>query len=128
MSRFWKIYVPVFVVITAAAIAVVEWRRNREKDVRAEEVPLDLDQKKMMGLSRVGSGFLVWERRTKSGAWEIWSKRINGGKERRLVPTESGRDHFCPKISPDGRRLAYLSYPRGSTGYPGMWGGTECCG
>lgn len=122
MSRLWKIYVPVFVVITAAAIAVVDWRRNRERDERAEEVPLDLDPKNMRGLSRVGSGFLVWERRTKSGAWEIWSKRLNGGKERRLVPTESGRDHFCPKISPDGKRVAYLSYPRGSTGYPGHVG------
>lgn len=120
MSRFRKLYLPVLVVVAiAVGVAVKEWRDHRKKEEAAEEVPLDLDQKRMRGMSRIGSGFLVWERRTKSGTWEIWTKRLNGGKERRLVPLETGRDHFCPKISPDGRWLAYMSFPKGSTGYPG---------
>lgn len=67
-------------------------------------------------LSRLGKGMLVWER-FREGKWQIWSQGIDGSGHRRLVPLENGRDHFCPKLSPDGRHLAYMSYERGETPY-----------
>lgn len=63
----------------------------------------------------MGDGFLVWERKVE-GTWQIWTRSLDGlTAERRLIPEEEGKDHFCPKISPDGNRLAYMSYVRGSS-------------
>lgn len=77
----------------------------------------DLDTAAMRELAKLGDGLLVWERRVK-GTWQIWMKSLDGrGGEERLVPEEEGRDHFCPKFSPDGRRLAYMSYARGESPY-----------
>ena len=71
----------------------------------------------MKELSRLGEGLLVWER-YEGKSWQIWTKNLDGsGEERRLVPEEAGRDHFCPKLSLDGSQLAYMSYERGQTPY-----------
>ena len=67
-------------------------------------------------LAALGDGFLVWESH-RGGHWRIWYRRLDGSGLRRLTPDEKGRDHFCPHISPDGRFVAYLSYPVGATGY-----------
>lgn len=80
------------------------------------EVPLGLDEKAMRNLARIGHGFLVWER-SRRDKWGIWTKRLSGGTEKQLVPEEEGRDHFCPKLSPDGTLLAYMSYARGTHPY-----------
>jgi hypothetical protein len=82
------------------------------------------DEKRVLGvnhaalreLSRLGDGMLVWER-FREGRWQIWSQGIDGSRLRRVVPLENGRDQFCPKISPDGSRLAYLSFERGMSPY-----------
>ncbi len=65
----------------------------------------------------VGEGFLVWES-NRSGAWRIWTRRLDGGEPRQLSPEERGRDHCCPHISPDGTRVAYLSLPAPFREYP----------
>lgn len=65
----------------------------------------------------LGDGFVVWES-NRGGAWRIWTKRLDGTGLRRLTPDEPGRDHCCPHISPDGRRVAYLSSPKGRPDYP----------
>ncbi|QIF04031.1 LamG-like jellyroll fold domain-containing protein [Roseimicrobium sp. ORNL1] len=84
-----------------------------------EEIPLDLDEALIKKtIARLGTGFMVWER-FRNDRWEIWVKKLSGGKEKRIIPAEEGRDHACPKISPDGRMLVYMSYPKGKTGYPG---------
>lgn len=75
-----------------------------------------VDQKALKELAKRGQGFVVWET-FRHGAWQIWSKNIDGTRHKRIVPGERGRDHFCPKISPDGRYVAYMSYERGSTAY-----------
>ncbi|MEM8954103.1 MAG: LamG-like jellyroll fold domain-containing protein [Verrucomicrobiota bacterium] len=67
-------------------------------------------------LQITGEGFLVWERLTDSG-WELWTMNLDGSNERRLVEPDPGRDYFCPHISPDGRSLAFMSYPRGTDTY-----------
>lgn len=70
----------------------------------------------MKRLARLGAGFLVWER-YHDGGWELWRKNLDGTGERRLLPRERGRDHFCPKISPNGKYVAFLSYPQGTNAY-----------
>ena len=74
-----------------------------------------VDRPGMKELARLGQGFLVWER-SADHQWQIWTMPLDGSaEERRLVPAEAGRDHFCPKISPDGRLLAYMSYATGES-------------
>lgn len=76
-----------------------------------------LDMAAIREMARLGEGLLVWERKV-AKEWQIWMKPLDGSAEdRRLVPAEQGRDHFCPKLSLDGRRLAYMSYARGQTPY-----------
>ncbi len=58
----------------------------------------------------LGDGFVVWES-NRTGRWRIWTVRLDGGGLRQLSPDERGRDHCCPHISPDGRRLVYISSP-----------------
>jgi Tol biopolymer transport system component len=63
-------------------------------------------------LSDYGTGIVVWES-NRSGRWRIWRRGIDGSDYRQLTPEESGRDQFCPHLSPDGTRLVYLSCPAG---------------
>lgn len=117
MPRFWK---PASALLVALALTL---NACREDEV-AEVVPLNLDESLIKKtIARLGNGYLVWER-FRNNNWEIWTKKLNGGREKRLVPGEAGRDHFCPKVSPDGRRLAYMSFPNGTTPYPAHAGKT----
>lgn len=63
-----------------------------------------------------GPGFVVWES-NRSGAFRIWRRELAGGAARQISPDEPGRDHCCAHVSPDGRRVAYLSIPGGSRKY-----------
>lgn len=81
-----------------------------------DEAGARVDQRALKELAKLGQGFVVWET-FRHGAWQIWSKSIDGTRNKRIIPGERGRDHFCPKISPDGRYVAYMSYERGSTAY-----------
>ena len=67
-------------------------------------------------LAALGRGFIVWES-NRTGSWRIWRIELDGSGLRQLSPDEPNRDHFCPHISPDGTRLVYISYPKGSDGY-----------
>ncbi len=59
-------------------------------------------------LGRLGDGFVVWES-SRSGNWRIWIRRLDGSGLSQLSPDETGRQHCCAQISPDGRQVAYLS-------------------
>ncbi|HSL83611.1 MAG TPA: LamG-like jellyroll fold domain-containing protein [Thermoanaerobaculia bacterium] len=62
-----------------------------------------------VGSARLGEGFLVWES-NRTGDWRSWYRRLDGSGLRQLSPEEGGgRQHCCPHISPDGRRVVYLS-------------------
>ena len=76
----------------------------------------------MKNIAKLGEGFVVWERQNR-GKWEIWTRPLEGGRDRRLAPRERNRDQFAPKISPGGRFLAYISFPRGKNGYQRQTGG-----
>ncbi len=65
----------------------------------------------------LGPGFVVWES-NRGGAWRIWIRDLAGGRPRRLSSDEPGRDHCCPHISPDGRRVSYISGSGGGREYP----------
>ena len=110
-GRGWRPFLAWGLALSAFVLAVACHRRSAP----AAHATV-LDRGAMRNLSRLGQGFLVWER-FRDAHWDIWTKELNGENERLLVPHESGCDHFCPKISPDGEMLAYLSYDRGKTPY-----------
>src|SRR5438874_490836 len=62
-------------------------------------------------IARLGDGFIVWEAR-RDGHWSIWTVKLDGGGLKQLTPVEDNRDQVCPHISPDGKRVAYLSLLR----------------
>jgi len=79
-------------------------------------------------LAGLGAGTVAWES-SRGGRWRIWARDLDGGHRRQVTPDEDGRDHFCPHWSPDGRRLAFLSFPSGRDGYgdqPGPTGARLC--
>ena len=61
-------------------------------------------------MGALGRGFVVWES-NRGGAYRIWTRNMDGSGLRRVSPDEKGRWHYSPHLSPDGRRLVYLSYP-----------------
>ncbi len=65
----------------------------------------------------LGDGFVVWES-NRGGDWRIWQVRLDGTGLRRLSPDEPGRQHCCPHLSPDGKRMVYLSRSGSRTEYP----------
>ncbi|MCG8460615.1 MAG: PKD domain-containing protein [Holophagales bacterium] len=70
--------------------------------------------------SQLDRGFVVWES-NRGDAWQLWREDLGdaaGSGPHALTPAEPSRAHCCPHISPDGRRLAYLSLPIGQAGYP----------
>ena len=67
-------------------------------------------------LARIAPGFLVWES-NRSGAWRVWTQRLDGSGVKQLTPEEEGRDHFCPHLAPNGGSMVYMSYPRGKNAY-----------
>lgn len=86
---------------------------------RAAEIEAP-DVSAMQEIAKMGEGFLVWERALHGdkGDWQIWTRPLDpNGKEALLVPAEDGWDHYCPKLSPDGSKLAYMSYKRGKDAY-----------
>jgi Concanavalin A-like lectin/glucanases superfamily len=64
----------------------------------------------------IGPGVVAWES-NRSGAWRIWRSDLRGRGAAALSPDEPGRQHCCPHIAPNGRRLVYLSLPPGRGEY-----------
>ena len=62
-------------------------------------------------ITSMGNGFLVWESNRTDGIWRLYRMELDGTGLRQISPNEIERGHFCPHISPDGKRLVYLSYP-----------------
>ncbi|MCP3985318.1 MAG: hypothetical protein GY723_13090 [bacterium] len=103
-------------VALAAVLSCSE--RNASIDVAAgppEQVAPERDPG-WASLAQRGEGFLVWES-NRTGSWRIWTRELDGSGLRQLSPEEPDRDHFGAHISPDGTRVAYLSYPKGSNSY-----------
>ena len=61
-------------------------------------------------LTRLGDGFLVWESK-RTGTWQIWTMSLDGTGLKQLTTADKSADQECPKISPDGTRVAFLSMP-----------------
>ncbi len=62
-------------------------------------------------------GVVAWES-NRGGDWRIWTRRLEGSAPRKLSLDEADRQHCCAHISPDGRRLVYLSRLVPSDQYP----------
>ncbi|MHB1461495.1 MAG: LamG-like jellyroll fold domain-containing protein [Armatimonadota bacterium] len=67
-------------------------------------------------IAKMGQGFIIWES-NRTGAWRLWRIGLDGTGLKQISPDESARDHYCPHISPNGRKVVYLSYPKGQDGY-----------
>lgn len=67
-------------------------------------------------ISNDTSGYIIWES-SRTGSWRIWRRNLDGSNLRQISPEESGRDHYCPHISPNGERIIYISYPNGKNSY-----------
>ncbi|MCZ6727510.1 MAG: hypothetical protein O7A98_09190, partial [Acidobacteria bacterium] len=63
-----------------------------------------------------GAGIVVWES-NRSGAWRLWRSGLRGGGLAQFSPDAPRQRHCCPHISPDGRRVAFLSLPAGRARY-----------
>ncbi len=67
-------------------------------------------------IAKMGQGFIIWES-NRTGSWRLWRIGLDGKDMKQISPNESGRDHYCPHISPNGRKVVYLSYPKSQHGY-----------
>jgi hypothetical protein len=47
-----------------------------------------------------------------TGSWQIWRSRLDGSGAEQM--TNDGTENVAPKLSPDGKMLAFLSYPKGT--------------
>ena len=97
---------------TARELSVGDWRLvdvvpGTEGSWRRPEAPLP------------ARGLVTWES-NRTGAWRIWTRRLEGSPARQLSPDEPGRQHCCGHLSPDGRRLAYLSREVPDDEYPDL--------
>jgi len=61
-------------------------------------------------LASRGEGFVVWES-NRTGMYRIWTRKLDGSDLRQVSPDEKDRSHYCAHISPDGKRLVYMSFP-----------------
>lgn len=84
--------------------------------IRAEGEPDAGTREGWRRMSQLGSGFVVWES-NRTGRWRLWRRELDGSGLRQISPEEPGRDHFCPHLAPDGKRLVYVSYPAGTDTY-----------
>ncbi|HEX4959663.1 MAG TPA: LamG-like jellyroll fold domain-containing protein [Thermoanaerobaculia bacterium] len=115
--KTWLLSAAFFVIIVGGLGAW--WARGHKDSVRAAlhavDPSTDAPPAKPAGpevsspeYARLGEGFLVWES-NRSGPWRIWTRRLDGSGLRQLTPDESGHEHCCAHISPDGKQVAYLS-------------------
>ena len=96
------------VALLLVACALPACGRREPAAAEAAQAPRELAEAAAPELARLGDGLLVWESR-RSGAWRIWTRRLDGSGLRQLTADEPGRQHCCPHLSPDGRQVAYLS-------------------
>lgn len=69
------------------------------------------------GETPAARGFVVWES-NRGGDWRIWTRRIENNAARQISPDEADRQHCCSHVSPDGKRLVYLSRAVPNDQYP----------
>jgi len=75
----------------------------------------EADRAGWQSLAEVGEGYVVWES-NRSGAWRIWYRELDGSNLRQLT-RDDDREHYAAHIAPDGKHIAYVSFPRGKHGY-----------
>jgi hypothetical protein len=99
---------------TARELSAGDWRLVDLDPARSPSTG-ELRQRPEDGVPARGTA--VWES-NRTGDWRIWMRRLEGSPPRQLSPEEPGRQHCCPHLSPDGRRLVYLSREVPKDEYP----------
>lgn len=81
----------------------------------ASTAQTEQDKQAWQTITALGDGFVVWES-NRTGRWRIWHRALDGTDLRQLTPDDD-REHCAPHVAPDGRHIAFLSYPRGKNSY-----------
>ena len=66
-------------------------------------------------LARFGDGYVVWES-NRSGQFRLWQRQLDGSGLAMLTP-DDGHEHYAPHICPDGTRIAFFRYAKGTSVY-----------
>ena len=53
----------------------------------------------------------IWYNSTRSGLMQVWRMDENGGNQKQMTRSEA--NNWFPHVSPDGRKVLYLSFARG---------------
>ena len=53
-------------------------------------------------------GKYIWYNATNSGLMQVWRMERDGGEQTQI--TENRRNNWFPHVSPDGKRVVYISY------------------
>lgn len=69
-------------------------------------------------------GQWIWFNGERDGTVELWRVRRDGSNIQKM--TEDDRINWFPHPSPDGEKVLYLSYPKGTLGHPGGLDVTLC--
>ena len=104
MTRHWLAFLSIALLLPLANPVVI--RAAEDTDSPEYWKPAQ------KAISDLGDGFLVWESRRENDTWAIWTIKLDGTGLRRLTPRD-GRFHNAAHISPDGKRVVYLSQPKG---------------
>ena len=91
-----------------AWLATVEQARGQGSG-RPEDSP-EYWKKDYKRMGALGKGFVLWES-NRTGAYRIWYRNLDGTGLRQVSPDEKGKWHYAAHVSPDGKKLVYLSYP-----------------
>ncbi len=63
-------------------------------------------------------GTYIYFNSIRSGLMQIWRMKPDGS-EQEQVTADDGSNNWFPHISPDGKRMVFLTYEKGVTGHPG---------
>jgi len=101
--------------ILAAVLVIARIAGRQDDDSTDSGAGIDSPDHWRSGRARLceeGGGFVVWES-NRTGNWRLWRCELDGSGLRQITPDEPARDHICPHISPDGKRVVYLNFPEG---------------
>ncbi len=104
----WLVYLSVFILFSCFPATLLAGHDDPASWKQAQEA-----------LAGDRPGFVVWES-NRTGRWRIFYRNLDGTGLKQLTPDEKDRDHYCPHLSPDGRYLLYLSFPKNRNTYGKM--------
>ncbi len=72
-----------------------------------------------------GKGWIVYASRGENGTWDLFLMRPDGSQRRNITNTPDFEEGG-PRFSPDGKKLLYRRYAKGTTIHHDLWGFQGC--